>query len=180
MGANSDTRRPHYLLSSGTPSPSIFNHAKWSCAPIRDADPTDYCPEGTCWELLNRSHFSTRCRSDVTDYSLESWDSPVEEKSTLPPVGISTVKGEWIQAPKVLDFDPLWPLHPGCPVSGPLLTGCHLTSSAALSSPLFGDTIPNNFWPRNVETWPNERDQPDGLLSQMDRLAMFESLPLSD
>ncbi len=77
-------------------------------------------------------------------------------------MGASTVEREWIQTPKILDFDPLWPLRPGCPVSGPFLTGCHLTSSAAPLSPLFGNIIPNNFWPRNVEIWPDERDRPDG------------------
>ena len=45
VGANQDIRRLHYLLFSGTPPPSTFDHVKWDCSQMKDADPASYRPE---------------------------------------------------------------------------------------------------------------------------------------
>ncbi len=38
-------RKLHYLLSSGAPSPSNLDRAKWDCSRMKDADPVDCRPE---------------------------------------------------------------------------------------------------------------------------------------
>ncbi len=46
VGANRHFRKPHYLLSPGTPPPSTFDCVKWNCSRKKDADPAKYRPEG--------------------------------------------------------------------------------------------------------------------------------------
>ena len=76
--------------------PNTFDRAKWDSSLRKAADPTDYRPEGARWGYLNHSRFSTRRRSEVIDHSLESYDSPLQEKPTLPSVKASTAEREWI------------------------------------------------------------------------------------
>ncbi len=144
LGANAHIQRPHYLLSPKRPFPTTFVHRRWSYGLMSGASLWDemWVMMIDCIQMTPISEPTTGAESSTP---LRRAMSLLLKKSPHSIDGITHHDGPALQSNQNSLFGPQRRVQPECPMPGPGYIECHLTCSEALSSPLFRNTIPNDF-----------------------------------